>query len=181
METVDTIFFYSHNPNGLNNYHVFSQWFKCNFIDDNNVVYNCTEQYMMAQKAILFLDKDEENKNILLRILSTDKPNVIKKLGRDIMGFSEDVWKTKRSIIVSQGNYYKFSQSDVLKQILLDTENKTLVEASPYDSIWGIGFTASDAIKVNKKEWGNNLLGKALEAVRFRLRTEDDKLDIPLF
>lgn len=44
-------------------------------------------------------------------------------------------------------------------------------EASPYDSIWGIGFSAANA-GVNTDNWGENLLGKALMRVRDRLQME---------
>ena len=45
------------------------------------------------------------------------------------------------------------------------------MKASPYDSIWGIGFSAANA-GVNPDNWGENLLGKALMRVRDRLQTE---------
>lgn len=35
---------------------------------------------------------------------------------------------------------FQFSQNDDLKTILFSTYPKTLVEASPYDKIWGIGL-----------------------------------------
>ena len=37
-------------------------------------------------------------------------------------------------------NMAKFSQNSRLKAILLSTEDKIIVEASPYDTIWGIGL-----------------------------------------
>ena len=45
-------------------------------------------------------------------------------------------------------------------------------KASPYDRIWGIGFTGSQA-KANRENWGENLLGKALMRVRTRLQGEN--------
>ena len=44
-------------------------------------------------------------------------------------------------------------------------------KASPYDRIWGIGFSAANA-GVNTDNWGENLLGKVLMRVRDRLLTE---------
>lgn len=46
-----------------------------------------------------------------------------------------------------------------------------IMKASPYDRIWGIGFSAANA-GVNTDNWGENLLGKALMRVRDRLQTE---------
>lgn len=48
-----------------------------------------------------------------------------------------------------------------------------MVEASPYDRIWGIGLTASDPLAQNEETWlGQNLLGKVLDDVRDRLDVE---------
>lgn len=45
------------------------------------------------------------------------------------------------------------------------------MQASPADRIWGVGFKAADA-ELNRSKWGENRLGKALMAVRKRLREE---------
>ena len=55
----------------------------------------------------------------------------------------------------------------------MSTGDLLLVEASPFDRIWGIGFTAANA-EVSKESWGLNLLGKALMEVRDELRQQDD-------
>ena len=57
-----------------------------------------------------------------------------------------------------------------MKQFLLNTGNKVLVEASPYDRIWGIGMK-QDNEKVNDPSlWnGLNLLGLALMEARAKI------------
>jgi ribA/ribD-fused uncharacterized protein len=75
---------------------------------------------------------------------------------------------------VTQGNYYKFtisSDAAQLREWLMETGDRELVEASPADRIWGIGFTEKDA-KENGERWGQNLLGKALMEVRRKIREE---------
>jgi ribA/ribD-fused uncharacterized protein len=50
---------------------------------------------------------------------------------------------------------HKFSQHEELKQFLLQTGDKILVEASPVDFIWGIGLSIDNAahtILLNGKE-----------------------------
>lgn len=50
------------------------------------------------------------------------------------------------------------------------TYPKTLVEASPYDQIWGIGLSEDDPKAWNKLTWkGKNLLGEILTTVRDNL------------
>lgn len=83
-----------------------------------------------------------------------------------------DLRRLDRESIVEEGNWHKFTHSEnyaELKRQLLATGDKLLVEASPYDRIWGVGFKAADA-DANRAKWGLNLLGKALMRVRYRIR-----------
>lgn len=77
----------------------------------------------------------------------------------------------KKNGIVVLGNFLKFAQNENLRKWLIDTYDRQLVEALPYDRIWGIGISVRDAEM--GKEWkGHNLLGKALMEVRKKLVTE---------
>lgn len=72
---------------------------------------------------------------------------------------------------MKKGNFLKFSQNEKLKEFLLSTDNKIIVEASPYDAIWGIGMLETDRDAQNPLLWkGENLLGFALMEVRNELR-----------
>ena len=127
----------------------------------------------MYQKAILFKDT-----KIAQEILETGHPRKVKELGRKVSGFSTEAWEPHREKIVYKGNLLKVTKpvntkegnegEDLLAK-LLETGDRELVEASPYDRIWGIGFTAADA-EENRERWGSNLLGKALMEVRKTLR-----------
>ena len=62
-----------------------------------------------------------------------------------------------------------------LKEILLATGDHIIVEASPYDRIWGVGLSEEND-DLYKGNWnGQNLLGKALMEVREKLRMEGTK------
>lgn len=142
----------------------FSQWYNCRFIADG-VEYHTAEQYMMAQKALLFHDEE-----VLQKIMQADNPAVYKKLGREIRNFDGKQWDEHKYQIVVNGNLAKFSQNQDLLDFLLKTGDRILVEASPYDRIWGIGM-AKDAPNIeNPFFWkGSNLLGFALMEVREKL------------
>lgn len=86
------------------------------------------------------------------------------------------MWKEHRYEIVAQGSYLKFSQNEDLKEKLLATGKRELVEASPSDRIWGVGFAARYASD-NRSLWGLNLLGKALMETRERLSEEESSKD----
>ena len=142
-------------------YGVFSQLAICKFEIDGKV-YSCSEQYMMAEKARLFKDTETENK-----IMSAITPAHLKNLGQKVKNFNQEIWDKNAYDIVVKGNYEKFKQNKYLQNILLSTESKVLVEASPYDEIWGIGMEANDYRAMHPKYWnGKNLLGKALVDVR---------------
>ncbi|KAF8576744.1 DUF1768-domain-containing protein [Ramaria rubella] len=121
----------------------------------------------MHRKGLLFAP----HHNVTACILETVNPRDIKALGRAIPDFDEEAWHLERYNIVVMGNYLKFTQNVELKKLLLDTGNKELVEASPRDRIWGVGFGWKRADEQRHK-WGLNLLGKALMDVRKRIKAE---------
>lgn len=130
--------------------------------------YSSSEQFMMYHKAIVFLDRDTAQK-----IMSTNDVRKIKELGRQVKNFDENVWRYFRGKVVYEGNKSKFTQNDALKLKLFATKGTTLVEASPHDSIWGIGLTESDPRAMNRRTWmGHNLLGEILTKIRIELMGE---------
>ena len=55
--------------------------------------------------------------------------------------------------------------------LIMQNGDKTIVEASPFDKIWGIGLHWSDDRVLDEKKWeGMNLLGKCLMQVREKLK-----------
>jgi ribA/ribD-fused uncharacterized protein len=143
----------------------FSQWFEAAFTVDGTH-YRTAEHFMMAGKSRLFNDAETCE-----QILAARTPGEAKKLGRKIRGFDEAAWVAARLDIVTQGNIEKFSQNPALGTFLLGTGHQVLVEASPVDSIWGIGLAATDTTEQDPREWkGLNLLGFALMAARDALR-----------
>ena len=84
--------------------------------------------------------------------------------------FDDDVWKANCRQLVTEGNMAKLSQNEALRAFLLSTGDQILVDASPYDRIWGIGLKATDAKAQHPDTWqGQNLLGFALMDVRAAL------------
>lgn len=144
----------------------FSQWFKSDFTI-NGTKYNCAEQYMMAQKALQFGD-DEAYKEIM----RLKDPSKQKAVGRQVKNFDPNKWNTICRKVVYDANLAKFSDP-TLKQYLLDTGNKEIVEASPYDRIWGIGLGTDDPRCLDKTQWqGTNWLGEAIMQVRDTFRKQ---------
>lgn len=132
----------------------------------DGVNYLCMEQFIMRNKADTFKDAETATK-----IMNSETPGEMKYLGSQVKGFVAREWHDRIEQIAMTGLEQKFAQNEPLKKYLLDTGDKVLVEASPRDSVWGIGRYMYDKnIFRNKDSWGKNLLGVSLMKVREKLR-----------
>lgn len=178
------IFF--HLPNAVNG--EFCQWFPSIFtvstskisslIDDTydadanpsadeDITFNCAEQFMMYCKAGRFNDTDTQG-----RILAESSPKEQKHLGRQVKGFNDERWDEVKSDVVVAGSIAKFARNRKLRGKLLATGDRLLVEASPQDPVWGIGYSAKHAM-AHQEHWGENRLGKALMVARDHIRLNE--------
>ena len=164
------LLFWGHQPSksGKITKTCFSQWFGSPFEVDG-IKFLTAEHFMMAEKAKLFGDAET-----LRRVLLATDPAEAKALGRTVSGFDDEVWVKNRWRIVVDANQHKFSQNLAMREFLAGTENHTLVEASPYDTVWGIGLKADSPAALHPAQWlGLNLLGYALMEVRATLAKND--------
>jgi ribA/ribD-fused uncharacterized protein len=139
----------------------FSNWHLCTFKYKEHIFQN-SEQAFMWEKAMYFNDSQSAS-----MILACPTPSVVKKLGRKVKNFDQKEWLTAGYDAMVDVNYAKFDQNKDLKSLLKSTEDKIIVEASPYDIIWGIGLHWEDDRVLDESQWrGMNLLGKALMEVR---------------
>jgi hypothetical protein len=160
------LMFWGHTPSadGQVGKQCFSQWWPVSFTVDG-VAYASAEHFMMVAKARLFGDDE-----IVPEILAASHPSEAKALGRKVRGFDDDVWTRRRFDLVVKGNVAKFGQHAELRDFLLGTGDRVLVEASPRDRVWGIGLGASNERAADPGSWrGLNLLGFALMEARDRL------------
>ncbi|MGY5127941.1 NADAR family protein [Streptomyces nigrescens] len=166
---VKYVYFWGHSPrrDGSLGASCFSQWWPAPFTVDG-VRYATAEHWMMAGKARLFHDAEAER-----RAIAAVHPKQAKDAGRRVRGFDEETWQRHRFDLVVEGSVQKFGQDAALREYLLGTNSRVLVEASPLDRIWGIGLAADDERAADPARWrGLNLLGFALMAARQRLREE---------
>lgn len=173
-DDLEYIFFWKPNPNTVDK-SCLGQWQPSEF-NMGIGKYLCAEHYMMAEKARLFDDEDIEK-----LIMQATDPGEMKTLGKKVKSFDPTIWDRVKHSIILMGNYYKFTQNKAMRDFLLATGDKILVEASPMDIIWGIGFGEDNSKAHNPYMWrGQNLLGFALMEVRDELRRlykHYDKID----
>jgi len=139
-----------------------SQWHLRDITVDGEV-FDCNEQFQMVMKARLFGDHDAADRIMRAR----RNPKLQKAIGREVRNFDERVWVAERRGIVLKASIAKFSQHDDLHEVIMATQGTTLVEASPYDRIYGIGLSESDPRARSRDTWqGLNLLGDILTETR---------------
>jgi len=150
----------------------FSQWAESPFKIDG-MEFNCAEQYMMFQKASFFCNQD-----LAQKIMETDYPRKQKAYGRKVRDFNMAQWSKVAKGIVYKGSWAKYSQNNTFKQVLLDTGSRIIVEASPYDKVWGIGLSEDDPRALDHKQWqGTNWLGQVLIDVREAFLVESEAFE----
>jgi len=129
-------------------------------------------------KALLF------DPSKALEIAHASSPAEAQRLGRELKNFDREKWNEVNDGIVERANYLKFGQNRDGKALktLLNTVGKELIEASPKDRIWGIGYGSEDAW-AHRDDWGTNRyvhlwheaddrMGKALQRARDQLLRE---------
>ena len=162
----DTLFFFGFRM-------PFSNFHKCSFFVDlpsrNKIIQDAemhsVEQLYMYRKSYYFQDHDT-----CKRILEAADAVTTKRLSKFIKGFDPVEWRKVNTDIMVECLTRKFTDSDksaYLTDVLLNSPH-ILVEASPDDSTWGIGFSKEQGPYILKENWedGENLLGKLLMSLR---------------
>lgn len=128
-----------------------------------------SEQAFMAFKALEFNDRDSFNK--ILNV-PEGKGQKVKALGRKIQNFDKNIWDKVSYKYMFKSCLAKFSQNEEIRQQLLGTGTKILVEASPFDKIWGVGLAEDNDLILDEQNWdGENRLGSVLMNVRLRIQS----------
>lgn len=124
--------------------------------------FSTSEHVYMWKKAIFFEDYPTAH---LIEQAAT--PREAKALGRQVENFDVEAWDRYAASAMTYALLQKFSQDPVLGERLQMTGNCFLIEASPYDAIWGVGLSADDDNIYDTSKWkGHNLLGYCLMDVR---------------
>ncbi len=111
-----------------------------------------SEHYFQAQK---FQGTDYEAK-----IRKVPSPMKAAELGRSRKFPIRKNWDSMRDQVMYEALKAKFTQHEELRPLLLETEDKILIEHTQNDSYWGDGGDGS----------GKNKLGKLLMKLREELR-----------
>jgi len=111
-------------------------------------IWKTTEHYFQAQK---FDHKDYQEK-----IRKAATPMKAAQLGRSRKVRILKNWDNKKDQVMYEALKAKFTQHQTLKKLLLETEDKILIEHTENDNYWGDGGNGT----------GKNKLGKLLMKLR---------------
>lgn len=140
-------------------------------IDHPSVRFENSEAAFMFLKAMTFGDLF-----VAKQVIANQDPKYTKGLGKTVNGFTDEVWAEERYNCMLDACFAKFTQNPKLAKKLLATGSKILVEASPYDKIWGVGLAPNDVRVLNPANWrGLNLLGEVLMDIRDLLNLMKEK------
>lgn len=155
---------------------IFSNWYPAAYVWQG-IRFHCSEQHYFYLKALYFLDYEMADK-----ILKCHNASEAKRLGHAVQNFNGKNWEDERENAMYTAVKAKFSAIQLLrKRMLSKPRDKHFAESSPFDLVWGIGYSEDDPRAADEKNWkGQNLLGKVMDRVRDELIKEYEgfKLDI---
>ena len=93
-----------------------------------------------------------------------------------LKGLDSKLWDDISELVMEAGAQQQLDANEHLRNVLMSTGDAYLAEASPWDSVWGIGLSAERARGVPRSAWGQNKHGKLLMRRRAALLDDADRL-----
>ena len=128
--------------------------------------FNSSEQYIQWTEA-----KYGGDKIVMDHILNCEDVADCKEVSRDITNLDRKGWVESAESLCFKGIQAKFLQNNHLMESLLNTGEKTLVEAS-YDETWGTGQHLGSRDCLTESKWKSiGILGRILMRIRSEAQT----------
>lgn len=124
--------------------------FRHQFRDASGARYTSMEQFFAKRKQEHLAPGDLDAAREIMRA----SPGRAKAIARRLK--FKDSWNEVAEAVMAEGLAYKFGQNRALRDVLVSTYPKRLIEENPRDAIWGAGPTGN----------GQNKLGRLLAKER---------------
>ena len=133
------------------------------------IYYKWSEQYYVSKKADFAGRPD-----LVAAVLAAQSPQECFRISLKLNKLIDlDEWHVNHA----EGHMYvgvraKFEHNTSIRKFLINTGERTLVEANPKDKFWSCGHALKETHKIlDSDHWpGENRLGRILERVRFELK-----------
>lgn len=139
--------------------------FHLNTFEYNGYLFCCSEQAFMYAKAYIMRDFDMADKIANYELKNKEIPLVYKRMGRKVKNYNDSLWSKYRQRVMKSVLYSKLREP-YIRNLLIETGDRKIIEASPYDRIWGAGVSLDDIDYEWNKFTGENLLGRTLMELR---------------
>jgi hypothetical protein len=138
---------------------------------NNGETYSCSEEFYLSEQCLAY-----GHKRAAAAIRATKDPAEMVKIAKVCKGPNKK-WNIDISFeCMKAGCREKFDQNPELKDYLLSTNFKTLVEGSKFDKRWGVGIYFNDPAIDDQSNWppdAKNDLGRVLMDLRNEYCMED--------
>ena len=118
--------------------------------------YKTTEHYYQAQKFV------KTDTLYALKVAKAKQPRQAARMGRNRSKKLRSDWESVKVGVMRKALRAKAEQHDSIKELLLSTGDRKIIEDSPNDGYWGCGADGK----------GRNMLGRLWMEVRQELREE---------
>lgn len=146
----DAIYFYAKDKA----YGELSNFFRCDFFLDDHK-WMTVEHFYQASKFL-------GNPCYMEKVRLANTPKIARQLGQSREAEIVKEWDDIKEKVMRKALRAKFLKTGKFKDLLLETGEKCIIEASPYDYYWGCGSDGS----------GKNRLGELLMELREELKNE---------
>ena len=148
--------------------HPLSNFHHCRFTIDG-IEFSSSEQHIQYTKACYF-----ENMELAGRILGTQEPLECKVMAKEIKyPVGKGRWSDVAKTTCYNGLKEKFVQNENLKNFLIHTGTRTIVECS-VDKLWGTGIPIHVKNCLDPRTWtSQGLLGELLTRIRAELQADE--------
>ena len=125
------------------------------------------EEFHSSEKLIQYKKAEYCNDEpAMRRILASSDAQDSKEIARDITSYNHSSWNEHAEDLCYEGIKAKYMQNPNLLNHLLETGNRTIIEACT-DETWGAGVTLGDKNCLNPTKWtSKGILGKMLMRIR---------------
>ena len=103
-----------------------------------------------------------------MRIQQLRDPAAMKRAGKHLKPKTDNDRKLEE-MLIEEALYQKFTSNQALRDAIIATENRIMLECNPYDNHYGTGVEIADDKLANNTYEGKNVMGKLLMKVRDKI------------
>lgn len=126
-----------------------------------HVIHLWDQEFPTAEHAFQWKKFSVVASDVANAILSSKSPDAVKKISNTHKDQTPETWHAEKVSVMEEILHAKTAQHEDVREILLKTGGRRIVENSPVDSFWGIGPNGN----------GKNVVGEIWTKIRDSLKS----------